>query len=241
MLVLERRDKFECEGYNLDMRDEARERLLREIAVEVRDERVLEAMRKVPREEFVGAEARCAAYENRPLPIGYGQTISQPLIVALMAQALLLTGDEKVLEVGTGSGYQAAVLSLLARQVVSVERVPELAEAAALRLERLGYSNVDVHAVDDMLGWPDGAPYDGIVVAAAAPEVPLALLNQLVGGRPVGDPRRRAEHAGAGADRQDAGGGAAPQPGAVPVRAAVRAKCLAGAATVGIDRNRVTG
>ena len=151
---------------------------------------MLDAIRKVPREEFVGAESRPAAYENRPLPIGYGQTISQPLIVAMMAQALLLKGGEKVLEVGTGSGYQAAVLSLLARHVVSVERVPELADAAAGRLERLGYRNIDVHAVDEVLGWPEDGPYDGIIVAAAAPEVPLALLNQLaLGGRlviPVG-------------------------------------------------------
>ena len=115
-------------------------------------------------------DVRHAAYENRPLPIGHGQTISQPLIVALMAQALLLTGEEKVLEVGTGSGYQAAVLSLLARQVVSVERVAPLAQAAAERLERLGYRNVEVHVVEEVLGWPDGAPYDAIVVAAAAPK-----------------------------------------------------------------------
>ncbi len=161
-----------------------------ELADEVKDKRVLDAIRRVPREEFVDRDVRHAAYENRPLPIGHGQTISQPLIVALMAQALLLTGDEKMLEVGTGSGYQAAVLSLLARQVVSVERVAPLAQAAAERLERLGYRNVEVHVVEEVLGWPDGAPYDGIVVAAAAPEVPLALLNQLAaGGRlviPVG-------------------------------------------------------
>lgn len=172
------------------MREETREQLLREVAVEVRDGRVLEAMRNVPREEFVEADARSAAYENRPLPIGYGQTISQPLIVAMMVQALLLKGDEKVLEVGTGSGYQAAILSLLARQVVTVERLPELADAAAKRLNRLGYANVDVHVVDDVLGWPEDGPYDAIVVAAAAPEVPLSLLNQLSqGGRlviPVG-------------------------------------------------------
>ncbi len=161
-----------------------------ELANEVNDKRVLDAIRRVPREEFVDRDVRHAAYENRPLPIGHGQTISQPLIVALMARALLLTGDEKVLEVGTGSGYQAAVLSLLARQVVSVERVAPLAQAAAERLERLGYRNVEVHVVEEVLGWPDGALYDGIVVAAAAPEVPLALLNQLAaGGRlviPVG-------------------------------------------------------
>jgi protein-L-isoaspartate(D-aspartate) O-methyltransferase len=172
------------------MSDDPRERLMAELAAEVKDTRVLDAIRRVPREEFVDRDVRYAAYENRPLPIGHGQTISQPLIVALMAQALLLSGDEKVLEVGTGSGYQAAVLSLLARQVVSVERVAPLAQAAAERLERLGYRNVEVHVVEEVLGWPYGAPYDAIVVAAAAPEVPLALLNQLaVGGRlviPVG-------------------------------------------------------
>jgi protein-L-isoaspartate(D-aspartate) O-methyltransferase len=172
------------------MSDAPRERLMAELVDEVKDKRVLDAMRRVPREEFVDRDVRHAAYENRPLPIGHGQTISQPLIVALMAQALLLTGDEKVLEVGTGSGYQAAVLSLLAREAVSVERVAPLAQAAAERLERLGYRNVEVHVVEEVLGWPDGAPYDGIVVAAAAPEIPLPLLNQLaVGGRlviPVG-------------------------------------------------------
>jgi protein-L-isoaspartate(D-aspartate) O-methyltransferase len=172
------------------MSDDPRERLLAELAAEVKDTRVLDAIRRVPREEFVDRDVQSAAYENRPLPIGYGQTISQPLIVALMAQALLLTGEEKVLEVGTGSGYQAAVLSLLVRQVVSVERVPALAQVAAERLERLGYRNVQVHVVEEVLGWPDGAPYDAILVAAAAPEVPLALLNQLAaGGRlviPVG-------------------------------------------------------
>jgi len=172
------------------MSDDPRERLMAELAAEVKDTRVLDAIRRVPREEFVDRDVRYAAYENRPLPIGHGQTISQPLIVALMAQALLLSGDEKVLEVGTGSGYQAAVLSLLARQVVSVERVAPLAQAAAERLERLGYRNVEVHVVEEVLGWPYGAPYDAIVVAAAAPEVPLALLNQLaVEGRlviPVG-------------------------------------------------------
>jgi protein-L-isoaspartate(D-aspartate) O-methyltransferase len=164
------------------MSDAPRERLMAELADEVKDKRVLDAIRRVPREEFVDRDVRHAAYENRPLPIGHGQTISQPLIVALMAQALLLTGDEKVLEVGTGSGYQAAVLSVLSRQVVSVERVAPLAQAAAERLERLGYRNVEVHVVEELLGWPDGAPYDAIVVAAAAPEVPLPLLNQLAGG-----------------------------------------------------------
>lgn len=151
---------------------------------------MLDAIRRVPREAFVPEDLRYAAYENRPQPIGHDQTISQPLMVALMTQALQLKGDERVLEVGTGSGYQAAILSLLARDVVSVERVAELAESAADRLEKLGYGNVEVHAVTEELGWPEGGPYDAIIVTAAAPEVPLALLRQLdMGGRlviPVG-------------------------------------------------------
>ena len=159
----------------------ARERgsLLAELAHDIVDQRVLDAIGRVPREEFVAAEAAPTAYQNRPLPIGHGQTISQPLMVALMTQALMLTGNEKVLEVGTGSGYQAALISLLAARVVSVERVPELATAAASRLDRLGYSNVEVHAVTDELGWPEGAPYDAIVVTAASPDVPRPLLDQL--------------------------------------------------------------
>jgi protein-L-isoaspartate(D-aspartate) O-methyltransferase len=167
-----------------------RDELIREISGDVTDARVLEAIRRVPREAFVPEDLRYAAYENRPQPIGHEQTISQPLMVALMTQALLLTGAERVLEVGTGSGYQAAVLSLLARHVVTVERVAALAAEAEERLTRLGYANVEVHAVDEVLGWPDGGPYDGIAVTAAAPEVPRALLNQLaMGGRlviPVG-------------------------------------------------------
>ncbi len=157
----------------------ARASLLAELAHDIVDERVRDAMNRVPREEFVGADAAPVAYQNRPLPIGHGQTISQPLMVALMTEALMLTGDERVLEVGTGSGYQAAVISLLAAHVVSVERVPELASSSAERLERLGYNNVDVHTVTDDLGWPDGAPYDAIIVTAASPEVPRQLLDQL--------------------------------------------------------------
>lgn len=167
-----------------------RDELIEELSADVTDAHVLEAIRRVPREAFVPEDLRYAAYENRPQPIGHDQTISQPLMVALMTQALLLTGEERVLEVGTGSGYQAAVLSLLARHVVTVERVAALAAEAEERLTRLGYANVEVHAVDEVLGWPDGGPYDGIVVTAAAPEVPRALLNQLaMGGRlviPVG-------------------------------------------------------
>jgi protein-L-isoaspartate(D-aspartate) O-methyltransferase len=119
------------------------------------------------------------AYENQPLPIGEGQTISQPLIVALMTEALQLKGDETVLEIGTGSGYQAAILSLLARRVVSVERIPKLAERSAQLLKDLDYSNVEVHKADDRLGWPEDGPYDAIIVTAASPEVPPALLEQL--------------------------------------------------------------
>jgi protein-L-isoaspartate(D-aspartate) O-methyltransferase len=164
--------------------------LIRELSADITDKQVLDAMRRVPREAFVPEDLRYAAYENRPQPIGHDQTISQPLMVALMTQALLLTGQENVLEVGTGSGYQAAILSLLARYVVTVERVAPLAEAAEQKLERLGYANVEVHSATDELGWPQGAPYDAILVTAAAPEVPLPLLNQLaMGGRlviPVG-------------------------------------------------------
>ena len=130
------------------------------------------------------------AYENRPLPIGYGQTISQPLMVALMTEALLLVGSERVLEIGTGSGYQAAVLSLLAAHVVSVERIAPLAQRAASTLADLGYVNVEVHVARDGLGWPEAGPYDGIIVTAASPEIPPELLEQLaMGGRlviPVG-------------------------------------------------------
>jgi protein-L-isoaspartate(D-aspartate) O-methyltransferase len=168
----------------------SRERLIEEVARDVNDERVIDAMRRVPREEFVPAQFRFAAYENFPLQIGYDQTISQPLIVAIMTAALILTGTEKVLEIGTGSGYQAALLSLLAAKVVTVERIAELAESAGERLARLGYENVEVHAVGDVMGWPDDAPYDAIIVTAASPEVPRPLLDQLAeGGRlviPVG-------------------------------------------------------
>jgi len=159
--------------------EDARASLLAELAHDIADQRVLDAIGHVPREEFAGAEAAPVAYQNRPLPIGHGQTISQPLMVALMTQALMLTGNERVLEVGTGSGYQAALISLLAAHVVSVERVPELAASASERLKRLGYSNVEVHAITDQLGWPDGAPYDAIIVTAASPDVPRPLLDQL--------------------------------------------------------------
>jgi protein-L-isoaspartate(D-aspartate) O-methyltransferase len=170
--------------------DKAKEQLSAELRLDVRDPRVLAAMASVPRELFVPEDLRPSAYENRPLPIGHGQTISQPLIVAMMTEALRLTGGEKVLELGTGSGYQAAILAELAAEVVTVERVAALAERAAAVLAELGYHNVRVHVAGEALGWPEDAPYDGIVVTAGAPEVPRALLNQLApGGRlviPVG-------------------------------------------------------
>ena len=167
-----------------------RQALVSDLAREVLDRRVLDAMGRVPREIFLPQEERRGAYENRPLPIGYGQTISQPLIVALMTQALQLTGDETVLEVGTGSGYQAAVLSLLAKYVVTVERIPALAERAARVLAEAGYSNCEVHLAGRKVGRPESGPYDAIIVTAASPEVPPELLQQLaIGGRlviPVG-------------------------------------------------------
>jgi len=155
------------------------------------DRRVLEAMAAVPRQEFVPKELRQRAYEDVPLPIGEGQTISQPYIVAAMTAALRLTGEERVLEIGTGCGYQAAILSVLAKTVYTVEVRSELASAAAARLERLGYANVHVHCGDGTLGLPEFAPFNAILVAAAAPAVPEPLRAQLAdGGRmilPVGD------------------------------------------------------
>ena len=160
--------------------------LLAELAHDIGDRRVLDAIAKVPRERFVPQEVRPYAYEDRPLPIGHRQTISQPLIVALMTQALGLHGREKVLEVGTGSGSQAALLSHLAAEVVSVERVPELAERAGRTLAELGYANVSVHAAGETLGWPDDSPYEAIIVTAAAPRIPQELLDQLsLGGQMV--------------------------------------------------------
>ncbi len=169
-----------------------RQRLVAELRREgVHDERVLAAIGAVPREEFVPPEHRPLAYRNAPLPIGAGQTISQPLVVGLMTQALALTGTERVLEVGTGSGYQAAVLSRLAAEIISVERFPELAERARAVLARLGCANVTVHVSNGSLGWPAGAPYGAIMVTAGAPEVPEALVAQLGAGSrlviPVGD------------------------------------------------------
>lgn len=157
----------------------------------IKDGAVLGAMLEVPRHEFVPLELRVRAYEDAPLPIGSGQTISQPYIVAAMTAALHLQPQHRVLEIGTGCGYQAAVLSRLAREVFTIERQPELASAASEKLSQLGYSNVHVHCGDGTFGLPDFAPFDAILVAAAAPSVPKPLLAQLSeGGRmiiPVGD------------------------------------------------------
>ena len=159
--------------------ERARQLLLDSLDREIADKRVIEAMKRVPREAFVSQEQYHAAYDDRPLNIGFGQTISQPFIVALMVQALELQGDEKVLELGTGSGYEAAILAELAKKVVSVECIPELAESAKQVLDKLGYSNIEVHVAGKTLGWPEGAPYDAIIVSAGAPNVPQALLEQL--------------------------------------------------------------
>lgn len=157
----------------------------------IRDERVLAAMNRVPRHEFVSSDLRHLAYHDGPLPIGENQTISQPFIVAYMSQLLRLKGHERVLEVGTGCGYQAAVLCELAKYVYSLERFPRLAARAARRLHELGYENFDVHVGDGSQGLPDMAPFDAIIVTAAAPSIPGPLCSQLIdGGRmiiPVGD------------------------------------------------------
>ncbi len=158
----------------------------------ISDPRVLHAMEAVPRHLFVSPEREHEAYGDYPLPIGYGQTISQPYIVALMTELLELKDTDKVLEIGTGSGYQAAILSLLAKEVYTLERIPALADAARERLRRLGYHNVHVRVGDGYHGWPEHAPYDAIMLTCAAEDVPPPLIAQLRdGGRlvaPVGAP-----------------------------------------------------
>jgi protein-L-isoaspartate(D-aspartate) O-methyltransferase len=164
----------------------ARAELIDQLSTEIKDKRVLAAMRSIPREHFVPRESRHLAYQDRPLPIGYDQTISQPFIIALMTEALELKGGEKVLEVGTGSGYQAAILARLARLVITTERVSALADRAKRLLDELGCNNVEVHRAEGTLGWRRLAPYDAIMVTAAAPKVPPELLAQLaIGGRMV--------------------------------------------------------
>jgi protein-L-isoaspartate(D-aspartate) O-methyltransferase len=159
------------------MRERMVERQL--LGRDIRDERVLAAMRAVPRERFVPPELRARAYDDAALPIGSGQTISQPYMVARICEALALGGRERVLDVGTGSGYQAAVLAELADEVHTIERVPELAEGARANLEEAGYGRVHVHVGDGTLGLPEHAPYAAIAVAAAAPRVPDPLYEQL--------------------------------------------------------------
>lgn len=152
----------------------------------VRSEKVLAAMRKVPRERFLPRGQGVWAYDDSPLPIGDGQTISQPYIVAYMAEALALKGGEKVLEIGTGSGYAAAVLAEIAAEVYTIDRIEGLAAMARTVLDELGYDNVHVKHGDGTLGWPEHAPFDGIVVAAGGPDVPETLKQQLkIGGRMV--------------------------------------------------------
>jgi protein-L-isoaspartate(D-aspartate) O-methyltransferase len=148
----------------------------------LKDPRLLAAFASIPRHLFVPEDYRYAAYDDGPIPIGHSQTISQPYIVALMTALLRLTGNERVLEVGTGSGYQAAILGKMAAEVYTVEFLPELARQAEGLLKMLGCANIHVHIGDGSLGWPEAAPYGGILVAAAAPNAPKALLEQLEDG-----------------------------------------------------------
>lgn len=161
----------------------------------IRDERLLSAMYKVPRHEFVHQQNWAEAYADHPVAIGENQTTSQPYMIAAMLQAAEIKAQDRVLEIGAGSGYQTALLAELASQVFAVERYPSLADAAAKTLERLGYRNVKVIAADGSLGWPEAAPYDAIIVSAAAPRIPPALTEQLApGGRlviPVGDSQQQ--------------------------------------------------
>jgi protein-L-isoaspartate(D-aspartate) O-methyltransferase len=158
-----------------------REKMIEEqlVARQIRDARLLEAMRKIPRHLFVPDEIKAHAYEDRPLPIGQDQTISQPYMVALMVQALELTGSEKVLEIGTGSGYETAILAELCSEVFSIERLAELADQAQALLRALGYRKVRIKVGDGTLGWEEHAPYDAIVISASSPQIPRPLLEQL--------------------------------------------------------------
>ena len=168
--------------------EKAKHHLFNRLRREIRDEKVLRAMEQVPREFFVPSESWGRAYMDQPLPIGDGQTISQPYIVALMTSGLELRGSERVMEVGTGSGYQAAVLSRLVPDgsALSLERIPALARSAETRLRMLEYDNVEVRIAADTLGCPEKAPFDAIIVAAASPQLPPSLLDQMaVGGRMI--------------------------------------------------------
>jgi len=174
-------------GYEGEGFERAQEALIAELrALGIHDKRVLAAMARVPRHLFVPPELLPYAYEDRPLPIGAGQTISQPYIVALSTQALALSPQDRVLEIGTGSGYQAAILAELASEVYTVERLAELSQGAQERLGKLGYKNLHFRVGDGTKGWPEEAPFDGILVTAAAPRAPKSLLDQLAeGGRLV--------------------------------------------------------
>ncbi len=164
----------------------ARAKLIKSLDAEIKDKRVLSVMSRVPRELFVPRERRDMAYQDGPLPIGYEQTISQPFIIALMTEALEIKGDDKVLEVGTGSGYQTAILAGLAARVITVERVTALAETAHGVLDNLGYDNIEFQLAEETLGWQYEAPYDAIMVTAGAPRIPDDLIAQLaIGGRMV--------------------------------------------------------
>lgn len=168
--------------------DYLRERMVKEqiIARGIKDERVIKAMLKVERHKFVPEGLRWLAYQDRPLPIGYGQTISQPYIVALMTELLGVKGDEKVLEIGTGSGYQAAILAEIAKEVYTIEILEPLAKEAEAKLKNLGYENIKVKCGDGFLGWPEYAPFDCIIVTCAPEEIPHPLIEQLKeGGRMV--------------------------------------------------------
>lgn len=186
-----------------NQREPDREKMLREIESEVEytrsmigrshlDERVMQAIKQVPRHEFVPPNVRCQAYYNGPLPIGHGQTISQPYIVALMTDLLEPKLEHRILEIGTGSGYQAAVLSRLVEQVYTLEVVEALSQQAAKRFDRLGYRNIECRVSDGYEGWREKSPFDGIIVTAAAPMIPPALIEQLKPGArlviPVGQP-----------------------------------------------------
>jgi protein-L-isoaspartate(D-aspartate) O-methyltransferase len=173
-------------GFEFEQRGRRRALVEELQALGISDPKVLAAMARVPRHLFVPPELRPYAYDDRPLPIGHGQTISQPYIVALSTQALALTPQDRVLEIGTGSGYQTAVLAELAGEVFTVERLPELSREAQRRLTALGYRNVKFKVGDGTKGWPEEAPFSAILVTAAAPQVPPSLVDQLAeGGRLV--------------------------------------------------------
>lgn len=169
---------------NLDEFSQVRQQMVNEQLAQrgIRDVRILAVMNAVPRHLFVHPDELAWAYSDGPLPIGHMQTISQPYIVALMTETLQVEAIDRILEVGTGSGYQAAVLGMLAREIHTVELIPELADTAATTLAGLKYDNIHVHFGDGSLGWPEAAPYDGILVAAAAPMTPQPLLDQLADG-----------------------------------------------------------